>query len=283
VDERILSLVKSLSSVGELEPEKAPRSFDFPALRRINNNRPDRAVYLRLFDVEDRVAECQEAYNKLQELAEKLKFEVVKVARTYAYKIVAPFEPPFSKVPHIAILYASSHDDFERFENLTNEYEHFIQSLNHMMWDSIQYVQYLSDYEWYEKPRKIILDFYKKYQKYLDITIAVHNDIHYITIFCPVVIKGLLIGKNGSTVKSLKEKLKEQLGNEVRIEIRANKYLTEKYREDHPDINLPPEAMKILSEIIPQLKTLREKYGVQLHEIDIIINSLIEQKEGYHC
>jgi len=277
VDERILSLVKSLSIVGEMEPEKAPINYDFKALKRIFKSKPDKAVYVRLFNVPDRVEFSEQALNKLYELADEVKFEVIKVAKTYAYKIVSPYIPPFSRLPHIAIFYASSHGVFDRFESLVNEYEHFVQSLSHMMWESLQYVEYLCDYEWYEKPRQIVLDFYKKYSNYLDIMVEAHSRNYYVTVFCPAMLKGLLIGRKGSTVKSLIEELKNKLGCEVEVHIKESEFLTEKYRRDHPELNLPPKALQLLSEIIPQLKTLREQYGVKLQEIDVIID-ILEQK-----
>jgi len=45
--------------------------------------------------------------------------------------------------------------------------------------------------------------------------------------------------------------------------------MDERYKEDHPEIeNLPPEAMSIIAEILPRVKTLREKYGLSLSDLD---------------
>ena len=88
-------------------------------------------------------------------------------------------------------------------------------------------------------------------------------------------VKGLLIGRQGRTVNMLRERLKAEVGGDWKIKFKERWDLDDRYYEENPDVQLPPEAMKLVSQVLPALKELRDRWGIDLN----VLQRLLEQLE----
>jgi len=273
VEARIKSLLKSIALPKEVHPDEVvdESEYDMEAVKRLATwNADNYDVHLiKLFDVPDDAVNHVDVRVKLREYAEQIKFTTVRVAKTYAYRITSPVF--IEDMPYLSIHYATSFNDYSRFEELKEQYSKFVESLNNMMWDSIQYIKYLYEYNRVEKPQQIVLNFYKKHSKYIHVHVIPPDELfdnYSITVYCPTVLKGLLIGRQGKTVKTLEEKLREELGTDVKVKIEGSEGLDEQYKVH---LGLPPEAVKLIAKILPDLKFLKERFGITpKHLADII-------------
>lgn len=285
MDPRIAGVLRSLSVVeGEVEPERAPSHFDLAALNRLDSS-PDRVEEFTVWhsplgwglsgDLAPKAKEYAE------NLASRLKVDRVRVARTYAYSLRGVYVTG-DLAGVVALRYATSHGDYSRLDSLTSELERLAESLNTMLWESLQYLNWLANYELYERPASIVRQFYSKHAKYLEIRVSPpweKWEPWLVDIDCPSVLKGLLIGRQGRTVKALEERLKTELGGSWRIKVHGREYLDDRYYEENPNIQLPPEAMKLVSQVLPALKELKDRWGIDLNTLQRLLEQLEKPEE----
>ncbi|MGC9069622.1 MAG: hypothetical protein ACP5IZ_11730 [Thermoprotei archaeon] len=260
MDERILTVLSKLS--------KLKNEIDFnPSLKDVGEDVDEKAFKMLLFldkGKADKIYEHEilsvgsdlspSASQKLFSVIDELKkfLEKRKITRTYGYAIIVN-----SNANILSILYASSVNYFQRFDELVNEYTSIIRSLNGVLWETIEYIKYLNDYEKYEKTKNQVYEFYSKYKQFIDVYIDEYNFI----IFCPIQIKGLLIGSKGATVKKLEEKIGRK------ITIKEDEILSEKYRTEYDSwVNVDTEVAELLTDVLQKLKIL-EKKGINAKRV----------------
>jgi transcription antitermination factor NusA-like protein len=142
-----------------------------------------------------------------------------------------------------------------------------------MLWDSIRYIEYkILEYQ-AEEVKKKVYQFYSKIPaKYLDVVVYLDNNYNYVEIYAPKQLLGKIIGKQGNNVKQLEQLLK------MRVKVREDESLTQKYAEEHPELPQDPEVLKLISQILPILKQL-EKRGITLEQLKKIIETLEAPEE----
>jgi transcription antitermination factor NusA-like protein len=269
--ERIKSLVKSIAIVGEIDVEvakKNPELYDIAAYNKILSNQPDRVHSMFFLHIaipsHSRLLEVREYVDLVNQLRKDI--ETTKIAPKYAYRVYIETENN-----ELKILYATSHNHYERFHELVKQYDELVRSLNDMLWDSIRYIEYkVLEYQ-AEEIKKKVYQFYSKIPtKYLDI--VVYLDYNVVEIYAARQLIGRIIGKQGSNIKQLEQLLK------MKVKVREDEALTQKYTEEHPEPPQDPEALKLISQIIPVLKQL-EKKGITLEQLKKIIESLETPEE----
>ena len=269
--ERIKSLVKSVVIAGEVDVEVAKRSpelYDIAAYNKVLSNQPDREhsmFFLNLAIPSNcDLRNVPEYVNLVNQL--KRDIETTKVAPKYAYSVYISVEND-----ELRILYASSHNYYDRFHELVKQYDELVKSLNDMLWDSIRYIEYkILDYQ-AEEIRKKVYQFYNRIPaKYLDV--VVYLDYNQVDVYAAKQIMGRIIGKQGSNVKQLEQLLK------MKVKVREDEFLTQKYAEEHPEPPQDPEVLKLISQILPILKQL-EKKGITLEQLKKIIETLEAPEE----
>jgi transcription antitermination factor NusA-like protein len=264
--ERVKSLVKSIVIAGEVDVEvakKNPELYDIVAYNKILSNQPDRVhsmFFLHLaIPSHSRLLEVREYVNLVNELRKDI--ETTKIAPKYAYRVYIEVENN-----ELRILYATSHNYYDRFHELVNQYNELIKSLNDMLWDTIKYIEYKIVEHQAEEVKKKVYQFYNRIPaKYMDV--VVYLDYNVVEIYAAGQLLGKIIGKQGGNVKQLEQLLK------MKIKIREDELLTQKYSEEHPEPPNDPEVLKLISQIIPILKTL-EKKGVTLDQLKKIVETL---------
>jgi transcription antitermination factor NusA-like protein len=263
--ERVKSLVKSIVIAGEVDVEVAkrdPELYDLVAYNKILSNQPDREHSMFLLHLAipsyAKLLEVREYVDLVNQLRKDI--ETTKIAPKYAYRVYISVENN-----ELKILYATSHNHFERFHELVKQYDELVRSLNDMLWDSIRYIEYKVLDHQAEEIRKKIYQFYSRIPaKYLDVVVYLDNVVE---IYAPKQLLGKIIGKQGSNVKQLEQLLK------MKIKIREDELLTQKYAEEHPELPQDPEVLKLISQVVPILKTL-EKKGITLEQLKKIIETL---------
>jgi transcription antitermination factor NusA-like protein len=195
----------------------------------------------------------------------KRDIETVKIAPKYAYRVYIEVEKN-----ELRILYASSYNYYDRFHELVKQYDELVKSLNNMLWDTIKYIEYkILDYQ-AEEVKKKVYQFYSRIPaKYLEVVVYPDN---FIEIYTAKQLIGRIIGKQGNNVKQLEQVLK------MRVRVREDELLTQKYAEEHPELPQDPEVLKLISQILPILKQL-EKKGVTLDQLKKIIETLEAPEE----
>jgi transcription antitermination factor NusA-like protein len=268
--ERIKSLVKSIVVASEVDIEtarKSPELYDFSAYNRLDNQ-PDREHSMFFLNLAipsyANLLEVKEYVNLVNELRKDI--ETVKIAPKYAYKVLIN-----ASNNELKILYATSHNYYERFHELVNQYSELVKSLNDMLWDTIKYIEYkILDYQ-AEEIRKKVYQFYSRIPaKYMDI--VVYLDYNMIEIYVAKQIMGRIIGKQGSNVKQLEQLLK------MKVKVREDEFLTQKYAEEHPEPPQDPEVLKLISQALPIIRQL-EKRGISLDQLKKIIEALEAPEE----
>jgi transcription antitermination factor NusA-like protein len=280
VSERIASLLSSIAVANEVSPfdpaiKNDParrRLYDWEAWERLCRGEYDRFAELKLLDLPD--ATLKEAYYingpHKEFLRSLFSLDTQRIAPRYAYTVVAnTFEN------RLYISYATSFNCFERFEQLKEQYTKLIESLNHMCWDSIKYVEYVVQEAKVEEIRKKVCEFYSKIPaKYLDVLVLDGE----IRVYIPKQLKGYAIGRQGATVN----KLQQLLGKHVKVIDSPS--LTELYAEEHPELPKDPEVAKLISQVLPLLKELERK-GVTLRQLEKLVEEMerpeAEDKEGW--
>jgi predicted RNA-binding protein Jag len=268
--ERIKSLVKSIIIPDEVDIEVAKRSpelYDFAAYNRLDNQ-PDREYSMFFLNLAVPSSIDLVSVPEYVKLVNELKrdIETVKIAPKYAYKVLIN-----ASNNELRILYATSHNYYERFHELVKQYDELVRSLNDMLWDTIKYIEYkILEYQ-AEEIRKKVYQFYNRIPaKYMDV--IVYLDYNVVEIHAAMQLIGRIIGKQGSNVKQLEQLLK------MKVKVREDKLLTQKYAEDHPEPPQDPEVLKLISQILPVLKQL-EKKGVTLDQLKKIIETLETPEE----
>jgi len=269
--ERIKSLVKSIVIASEVNVEVAKRNpelYDIAAYNKILNNQPDRehsmfflnlAVpsYINLLEVKEYIT----LVNQL-----KRDIETAKIAPKYAYRVYINAENN-----ELKILYATSHNFYDRFNELVNQYSELVKSLNDMLWDSIKYIEYkILEYQAEEIKRKVYQFYNRIPAKYMDV--VVYLDYNHIDIYAPKQLLGKIIGRQGNNVKQLEQLLK------MRVKVHEDEFLTQKYAEEHPELPQDPEILKLISQVLPLLKQL-EKRGITLEQLKKIVETLEAPEE----
>jgi transcription antitermination factor NusA-like protein len=269
--ERVKSLVKSIVIAGEVDVEIAKRNpelYDIAAYNKILNNQPDREhsmFFLHLaIPSYANLLEVREYVDLVNQL--KRDIETTKVAPKYAYRVYINIEND-----ELKILYATSYNYYDRFHELVKQYDELVKSLNDMLWDSIRYIEYKLLEHQAEEIKKRVYQFYSRIPaKYFDV--VVYLDSNEVYIYVAKQLLGKIIGKQGGNVKQLEQLLK------MKVKVREDKILTQKYAEDHPEPPQDPEVLKLISQIIPILKTL-EKKGITLEQLKKIIEALEAPEE----
>jgi transcription antitermination factor NusA-like protein len=244
----------------ELDPTRKPL-YDYEAYKRILDGQPDRCAELRLLDLPDEVVRAR-APEYLKLFDELKALEVQRVASNYAY--VVKLDPDKNA---LLILYASSENRFDEFENIKQRYSQLIESLNHMLWDTLKYIEYTVIDAKVEEIRRKILGFYRKIpSKYIDVAFWADDQV---TIYVPKQLKGLVIGKQGANVNMLQQLLG------LRIKVVDLPWLTEAYAEEHPEIPKDEETLKLISEAARIIREL-ERRGVTLKQLEKLLETLPE-------
>jgi len=261
--ERIRSLVDGLLLPDEVEPRAAmnsPQLYDVEAWSRVERASAEKVYVVQLLDVPDEAVHSDECLKLLGDLSKLV--DVDRVGRTYAYSIRATLNN------EVCIYYSSSYNDYARFEQLAAEVKKLSESINHMMWDTIQFLKYKAVQAKVELLRKRVANFYTRIPaKYIDVTL----DGDVVNVYVPKQLKGYVIGSKGSTV----QKLEQILGRRVRVV--ESPSLTSLYEDEHPEPPLDPEVMKLIAEVVPKLKELERK-GVTLRRLEKFIE-LMERPE----
>jgi len=268
--ERVKSLVKSIVVANEVDIEtarKSPELYDFAAYNRLDSQ-PDRVHSMFFLHLSipsyANLLEVKEYVNLVNELRKDI--ETAKVAPKYAYRVYINAENN-----ELKILYATSHNYYDRFHELVNQYSELIKSLNDMLWDTIKYIEYkILDYQAEEIRRKIYQFYNRIPAKYLEV--VVYLDYNHVDIYAPKQLLGRIIGKQGSNIKQLEQLLK------MRVKVHEDELLTQKYAEEHPELPQDPEVLKLISQILPVLKQL-EKKGVTLDQLKKMIETLEAPEE----
>jgi len=269
--ERVKSLVKSIAIAGEVDVEVAKRNpelYDIAAYNKILSNQPDREHSMFFLNLAipsyANLLEVREYVDLVNQLRKDI--ETFKVAPKYAYRVCINAEND-----ELKILYATSHNYYERFHELVKQYGELVRSLNDMLWDSVKYIEYKLLEHQAEEVKKKVYQFYSRIPaKYMDI--VVYLDYNMIEIYVAKQIMGRIIGKQGSNVKQLEQLLK------MKVKVREDEFLTQKYAEEHPEPPQDPEVLKLISQILPILKQL-EKKGITLEQLKKIIETLEAPEE----
>jgi hypothetical protein len=267
VSARIASLLSALAIVGEVDPRELELDptrkplYDYEAYRRILDGQPDRRAELRLLDLPDEVVRAR-APEYLKLFDELKALEVQRVASSYAYAV--KLDPDKNA---LLILYASSENHFDEFENIKQRYSQLIESLNHMLWDTLRYIEYKVIDAKVEEIRRKILGFYRRIpSKYIDVALWADDQV---TIYVPKQLKGLVIGKQGANVNMLQQLLG------LRIKVVDLPWLTEAYAEEHPEIPKDEETLKLVSEAARIIREL-ERRGVTLKQLEKFLETFLE-------
>jgi transcription antitermination factor NusA-like protein len=262
-------LVKSLIPKDEVDPLKldpAQRQlYDWEAWERLCRGESDAHHDFKLLNLDDEVvreganlAECRSLFNELREL------EVRRVAQRYAYMTMVNFYDN-----RLSLVYASSSAYFEAFERLKGQYGQLVDSLNHMMWDSIKYVEYVVMYSGVEQVRRRVWEFYSNIPgKYIDV--LVFDDE--VQIFVPRQLRGRVIGRGGMLV----DRLQRLLGRHVSVVVSPS--LTELYETEHPELPKDPEVFQLVAQLAAILEKL-EKKGVTLRQVERVIEEMRRPEE----
>jgi transcription antitermination factor NusA-like protein len=267
VSARLESLLSSIAIVGEIDPRELERDpsrrpfYDWEAWERLCRGEHDRCAELRLLDLPDEVVErAWRARGPHEEfLNSLLSLEARRVASGYAYAVaVSTFKN------RLYIRYATSKRYFDEFERLKERYAKLIESLNHMCWDSIKYLEYAAVDAKIEEVRKKVLDFYRRIPaKHIDVLVTDDE----VRVWCPRQLKGLIIGRGGQTVN----RLQQLLG--LRVKVVDLPSMTEAYAEEHPELPTDEETMKLVFEATQILKEL-ERRGVTLKQLEKFIETM---------
>jgi len=192
---------------------------------------------IKLLDIDFSIpsnSEAEEYFKKLQSELKKF-IECKRIAKTYGYAVLVGANT-------ILILYFTSYNDFERFNELVKEYTELSKSLNNVLWEEIQYIKYLAEQRENEIIKNRVAVYYAMLNRFLNI--VVDND--QIIIYAPAQLMGRVIGRQGTHVKKLQEETRKIVIVKEDIE------LTKEYAEfDQSDT-------KIIDEIIEKLKKLEE-------------------------
>jgi transcription antitermination factor NusA-like protein len=271
VSARIASLISSIAVEGEVDPltlDPIKRQlYDWRAWEKLAHGEADERVELVLLDLPDEVVrrgsqlpQCRSFFEELSRL-----LEVRRVAPRYAYTtLVVPYEN------RLRLAYATSFNEFNAFEQLKERYSKLIDSLNHMCWETIKYIEYAVQEFEVEQLRRKVWQFYKHIPaKYIDVVPWGDDEVH---VYVPRQLKGYAIGRQGQTVN----KLQQLLGK--RVKVVDSPSLTELYAEEHPELPKDPEVVKLISQALPLLKEL-ERRGVTLRQLEKLIEE-VEKPEA---
>ena len=272
VSARIASLISSIAVEGEVDPltlDPIKRQlYDWRAWEKLAHGEADERVEFVLLDLPDEVArrgsqlpQCRSFFEELSRL-----LEVRRVAPRYAYTtLVVPYEN------RLRLAYATSFDEFNAFEQLKERYSKLMESINHMCWDTIKYIEYAVQEFEVEQLRKKVWQFYEHIPaKYIDVVPWGDDEVH---VYVPKQLKGYAIGRQGQTVN----KLQQLLGK--RVKVVDSPSLTELYAEEHPEIPKDPETARLISQVLPLLKELERK-GVTLRQLEKLIEEVEKPEVG---
>jgi transcription antitermination factor NusA-like protein len=276
VSARIASLISSIAVEGEVDPldpavKNDPvkqRLYDWKAWERLAHGEADKHVEFVLLDLPDDVVrvgsqlpECRSFFEELSRL-----LEVRRVAPRYAYMtLVVPYDN------RLRLAFATSFNEFNAFEQLKERYSKLVESINHMCWETIKYIEYAVQEFEVEQLRKKVFEFYNRIPaKYIDVVPWSDEEVH---VYVPRQLKGLVIGRQGATVN----RLQQLLGK--RVKVVDSPSLTELYAEEHPELPKDPETAKLVSQALPLLKELERK-GVTLRQLEKLIEEMENPEAG---
>lgn len=266
---RIRSLISSSSLVGELDASEVKPSIqpylDIQAYQKLLEGRYDKVFddSLFFFPFEDEVVNCKPPeYVSLFKTVKPL-LEVDRISQKYAY-ITRVFEEN-----RFRLYYATSKNYFDRFSELCKYYESLLKSLNHMLWDTLQYISYKVLEARDAEIKKKIYSYYSRIPaRYLQI--IVYSDE--VIIYAPLQLIGRIIGREGSTINQLQTIIGKK------IKVRKDKNLTDLYASEHPELPSDPEVVKTISQVIALLDFL-EKKGVTAEQVLRIRQSMRSEEE----
>jgi transcription antitermination factor NusA-like protein len=268
VSARIASLVSSLHCEGEVDPFEArdrQPHYDWDAWERLCRGESDRRAEFVLLSLPDevvreasRLQECRKLFDELGALGAR------RVAPRYAYIAALDFTEN-----RLRIEYATSYGFFDAFERLRGQYAELIQSLNHMLWDNLRYIEYAVLEARVADIRRKVLEFYSRIPaKYIDV--LVFDDE--VQLFVPQQLRGRIIGRGGATVNELQQLLGRH------VSVITSPSLTELYEAEHPELPKNPEVFQLVAQLIPILKELERK-GVTMRQIERVIEEMEKPEE----
>jgi len=181
----------------------------------------------RFLDVDERWREAGET-EFVERLLEKCNryMDRFRACRDYAYFTL------IHRSNNYVVGYTSSNSSFGKLKKLEELMGLFRKSINDMMWESIQYVNYVIEKKLVLDVKNTVLDYYGKFRDLIEV--VVHPDE--VDVYCPPEIAGRVIGKQGRNVKSLENKL----GRKVRVipdESITRKFLEEMTNPDEEYLN----------------------------------------------
>jgi pyruvate/2-oxoacid:ferredoxin oxidoreductase alpha subunit len=199
-------------------------------------------------------SEAEEYFKRLQSELKKV-IECKRIARTYGYAVLVGANI-------ILILYFTSHNDFERFNELVKEYTELSKSLNNVLWEEIQYIKYLVDKDENEIITNRVAVYYAMLNPLVRRFLRIVVDNEQVVIYAPAQLMGRVIGRQGAHVKKLQEETKKVII--VKEDIELTKEFAEFDQHDTSILDEVIEKMKKLEEmgITPEsvLKLYRSKY-----------------------
>jgi len=184
-------------------------------------------------------SEAEEYFKRLQNELKKV-IECKKISKRYGYAVLVGANT-------ILILYFTSHNDFQRFEELVKAYTELSKSLNNVLWEEVQYIKYLAEQRENEIIKNRVAVYYAMLNPLIRRFLNIVVDNEQVIIYAPAQLMGRVIGRQGAHVKKLQEEIKKIII--VKEDIELTKQYTEFQQEDDA---------RILDEIIEKLRKLEE-------------------------
>jgi pyruvate/2-oxoacid:ferredoxin oxidoreductase alpha subunit len=264
---RIQSVLKNIVSENnevDFDPNLDSKNFDEEAFKSLKLIEPKSAfgmqatkrAEIKLLDIDfiPSNSEAEEYFKRLQSELKKV-IECKRIARTYGYAVLVGANI-------ILILYFTSHNDFERFNELVKEYTELSKSLNNVLWEEIQYIKYLVDKDENEIITNRVAVYYAMLNPLVRRFLRIVVDNEQVVIYAPAQLMGRVIGRQGAHVKKLQEETKKVII--VKEDIELTKEFAEFDQHDTSILDEVIEKMKKLEEmgITPEsvLKLYRSKY-----------------------
>jgi hypothetical protein len=170
----------------------------------------------------------------------------------------------------VMMYYSTTVNYYDRFHELSMYYKNLIESLNDMLWDTLQYIIYkVYEAQDMELKKKIYSYYSRIPAKYLQIIVYTDE----IVIYAPSQLIGRIVGRKGVNVNQLQQ----TIGRKIRV--RKDKNLTDLYASEHPELPSDPEVVKTISQVIALLDDL-EKKGVTAEQV-LKIRQSMQAPEDY--
>jgi len=274
MEERIQALLEQIKSISQTEidfksGQKIPPEIDKFFYNENKNNVKEHYIYY----IDEILS--NEALSFLERSLPRFVIQRYSANFSYAYQVVSPIT--YNNKPSIHIKFLSLTNDYQRFEELINQYSKVVENYNAMAFENIQYAIWLTKQKIHNRIIELAKRFYNKIKDYIEVVPDLQNNI--IIVYTASQLKGYCIGRQGSTVKQLERILMGELNNsELKVRVETSEQLTEKYFAENPD---DPETVQIITKVAELLSELEEKYGIKPESVLRIIKTFKEKNDEY--